>query len=533
MQQYAQAAKGLLANLSRDLKELNIGDNLKRLPEVIAQQLQPTAVGGADPLGASSASASASAAAVPRQQQQPDAASSATVIAPAAPPPPSGAAARRAIDERAAAFKRELLGGRVDLARLRALAVGGVPDRDGLRALTWKLLLGYLPPDPAGWDELLARRRAQYAAFCDELIVDPKRAAAEAEAGGANPLGARAAAGAAAEAAAAGSSGGGGDRSAKGGGGSSSGGGSADAGGGGDDGDGDSDPLSSRPSAPQRLRGRDAADHPLALDDRSAWHVFFKDGEVMEQIDRDVMRTHPDMHFFSGDGPEVEARRAEMRRALFLFAKLNPGVRYVQGMNELLAPLYHTFKTDPDPGSAAHAEADAFFCLGELLARCELRDLFCAQLDGAAGGARATAARLAALLRAVDPPLARHVFEANAVDPQFFAFRWITLMLTQELPFPDAVRAWDTILADPRGRMDCLLRVCLALLLRARGALLAGDFAANVKHLQRYPPVDVGAVLRDAAALPACDDLVPPLDPNGGGGGGGSGGGGGVGGGPL
>ena len=29
-----------------------------------------------------------------------------------------------------------------------------------------------------------------------------------------------------------------------------------------------------------------------------------------------------------------------LSRILFIYAKLNPGVRYVQGMNELLAPIY-------------------------------------------------------------------------------------------------------------------------------------------------------------------------------------------------
>jgi hypothetical protein len=96
------------------------------------------------------------------------------------------------------------------------------------------------------------------------------------------------------------------------------------------------------------------------------------------------------------------------------------------------------------------------------------------------------------------------------VDPQFFAFRWITLLLTQEFPFPDAVRIWDTLLSDPAGRLDCLLRVCLALILHARAQLLAGDFAANVKLLQRYPSVDVSEILRAAAALPPCSDIVPP-----------------------
>jgi hypothetical protein len=39
-----------------------------------------------------------------------------------------------------------------------------------------------------------------------------------------------------------------------------------------------------------------------------------------------------------------------MRRALFLYAKLNPGLCYIQGMNELIAPLYFLFKTDSDKG---------------------------------------------------------------------------------------------------------------------------------------------------------------------------------------
>jgi len=173
------------------------------------------------------------------------------------------------------------------------------------------------------------------------------------------------------------------------------------------------------------------------------------------------------------------------------------------------------------------------------------RDHFCQQLDNSTSGIRATIGRLMALLKAVDPQLAEHLEKnkvsrggggllwvdglgsfhmhphatphpppppqpPNQVNPQFFAFRWITLLLTQEFPFPDAVRIWDTLLADPRGRMDCLLRICLALLIGVRARLLAGDFAANVKLLQRYPSVDVSVVLREAAQLPDTDDLVGP-----------------------
>ena len=67
-----------------------------------------------------------------------------------------------------------------------------------------------------------------------------------------------------------------------------------------------------------------------------------------------------------------------MKRALFVYAKLNPGIKYVQGMNEIYAPIYHQFATDPDAAAAQHAEADAFFCFVELVS--EFRDHFCQHL---------------------------------------------------------------------------------------------------------------------------------------------------------
>ena len=80
-------------------------------------------------------------------------------------------------------------------------------------------------------------------------------------------------------------------------------------------------------------------------------------------------------------------------------------------------------------------------------------------------------------------------------------------MLTQEFALPDVLRLWDSILSDRRGRLDCLLRLCCAMLVGVRGALLAGDFATNLKLLQQYPPtVDVAALVAHAEALA---DVVP------------------------
>jgi GTPase-activating protein len=48
--------------------------------------------------------------------------------------------------------------------------------------------------------------------------------------------------------------------------------------------------------------------------------------------------------------PLEEGREAHwevVERLLFLYAKMNPGQGYVQGMNEIIGPIYYTFATDP------------------------------------------------------------------------------------------------------------------------------------------------------------------------------------------
>lgn len=43
-----------------------------------------------------------------------------------------------------------------------------------------------------------------------------------------------------------------------------------------------------------------------------------------------------------------EAHWEVVQRILFLYAKLNPGQGYVQGMNEIVGPIYYVMASDPD-----------------------------------------------------------------------------------------------------------------------------------------------------------------------------------------
>jgi hypothetical protein len=43
-----------------------------------------------------------------------------------------------------------------------------------------------------------------------------------------------------------------------------------------------------------------------------------------------------------------DSDQESLKNILIIFAKLNAGLRYVQGMNEILAPLFFVFRNDPD-----------------------------------------------------------------------------------------------------------------------------------------------------------------------------------------
>jgi hypothetical protein len=118
------------------------------------------------------------------------------------------------------------------------------------------------------------------------------------------------------------------------------------------------DAPSTLPPPPPPLLPRESCDdHPLSLDAGSRWRTFFQDNEILEQITRDVMRTHPDMHFFTGDTEEAELHRqardsSDEQLAWGLHRFLNTPVRVIRsyGLNVL-------FRDAHTPQAVAHHPA--------------------------------------------------------------------------------------------------------------------------------------------------------------------------------
>jgi len=207
-----------------------------------------------------------------------------------------------------------------------------------------------------------------------------------------------------------------------------------------------------------------------------------------------------------------EAHWEVLERILFIYAKLNPGQGYVQGMNEIVGPIYHTFACDPDPTwrsvyhdmrtiemhllryvyiyifffflrFAEHAEADTFFCFTNLMA--EIRDFFIKTLDEAEFGINSMMSKLTNQVRANDPEIWLRLHQQE-LCPQYYSFRyvsmlivfviliiiiipmleirWLTLLLSQEFPLPDVMRIWDSLFAD-ENRFSFLIHICCAMIL--------------------------------------------------------------------
>lgn len=144
----------------------------------------------------------------------------------------------------------------------------------------------------------------------------------------------------------------------------------------------------------------------------------------------------------SSPSARPQTRRQALLRPLFIYAMLNPGLSYVQGMNSLVAVFLFIFSSSSTSTSALEGEARAFFALGAILS--QLRDLYVPSLDGASSprrsvngsptptGLGATLMRFTSLLTWLDPNVAA-ALEHKEIDPALYCFRWLTTLFANEV----------------------------------------------------------------------------------------------------
>jgi len=359
----------------------------------------------------------------------------------------------------------------------------GVPEEcNGLRSLCWKILLDYLPEKPCKWKESLEASRKQYENYINAYVIprinagnNPQKkeqtsgfrsGRSQSEATNKSNIEETKTS----------------DKKAEG------------------------NVKSNKSSQKQKSVFFD--DHPLSTANDSQWNSFFKDQKLWEDIIKDTKRTRSTTEFFRGytDYPleklytqefvlektyEKETHIDVISRILFVYGKLNPSVGYVQGMNEVLAPIYYCFYNDLNPIFVGRAEADAFHCFTKLMK--EIQNGFMKKLDNTEGGIQTRVKTLNETLKKIDKQLWTHL-EKYKVNPQFYSLKWLMLLLAQEFSIDDLLKVWDRLLAHPK-KLEYINYLCLSMIENAREALIkADDFAAIMLTLQKDVTEDLDKI---------------------------------------
>ncbi|KAH3766265.1 TBC1 domain family member 13 protein [Pelomyxa schiedti] len=330
----------------------------------------------------------------------------------------------------------------MSLELLSKISFSGIPDAaPTLRAQYWKVLLHYLPPKKSDWPSKLASSRRQYMEWKNEFALNPKHPLAMA--------------------------------------------------------------LSPEESKARLLEQdetegtSDQRRNAVAYSKPDTTSDFEPDRKLLGEIIKDVRRTCPTLHFFnSAAGAKNAVHYDALMCILFIYAHYNLCVRYAQGMNDILAPLYYAFAIDVVE-TQEHAEADAFFCFSNLMS--EVMDNYI--MNNSELGIHSTISKFDQLLKLKDPEVWDRL-NSQGILPTFYSLRWLSLLLSQEFDMPDVLRLWDSLFGDEH-RFDFLLFFCCAMVKCVRGPLLVGSFAENMAYLQQYPRLisfddifDVAVVLR-------------------------------------
>ena len=247
---------------------------------------------------------------------------------------------------------------------------------------------------------------------------------------------------------------------------------------------------------------------------------------LLEQICKDVYRTHNQMDFFFKPTDENiilsqkelneimdNRRNCTMKdindiykinikethadvivRILFIYSTFFPDISYVQGMNEIIAPIYYIFSFDKTYGvetNIDYIEADTFWTFNSLMN--QIKDNFNHEKDNEEMGITSRIKKLRKMLQILDLQLFEH-FEKFKVEYYTFAYRWFILFFSQEFLMIDILRLWDYLFAPNDKFLNCYF-VSLAVFELKRDELLVSDLSGILSNLKSFKGLNVEDII--------------------------------------
>ena len=247
---------------------------------------------------------------------------------------------------------------------------------------------------------------------------------------------------------------------------------------------------------------------------------------LLEQICKDVNRTHNQLDFFFKPTDETNVlsqkelieimdkrRNCSMKdikeiykinikethadvivRILFIYSNFFPDLSYVQGMNEIIAPIYYIFSFDKTYGvesSIENIEADTFWTFNSLMNN--IKDNFKHENAIENICIEKKIKKLKKMLAIIDFQLYNH-FDVFKVEYYTFAYRWFILFFSQEFLLIDILRLWDYLFAPDDKYLNCYF-VSLAVLELKRDELLVSDLSGILSNLKSFKGLNVEDII--------------------------------------
>ena len=247
---------------------------------------------------------------------------------------------------------------------------------------------------------------------------------------------------------------------------------------------------------------------------------------LLEQICKDVNRTHNQLDFFFKPTDETNVlsqkelieimdkrRNCSMKdikeiykinikethadvivRILFIYSNFFPDLSYVQGMNEIIAPIYYIFSFDKTYGvesSIENIEADTFWTFNSLMNH--IKDNFKHENAIENICIEKKIKKLKKMLAIIDFQLYNH-FDVFKVEYYTFAYRWFILFFSQEFLLIDILRLWDYLFAPDDKYLNCYF-VSLAVLELKRDELLVSDLSGILSNLKSFKGLNVEDII--------------------------------------
>lgn len=222
------------------------------------------------------------------------------------------------------------------------------------------------------------------------------------------------------------------------------------------------------------------------------WAVTKSEKHILRQVKADVPRTAP----YAGLFRDKRVQKC-LERLLFTWALRHPSTSYVQGMNDIVTPLFAVFLSEFYDGQnmldgkdienvslsvLEKVEADSYWCFSKVLSG--ILGHYVPDLPGIHNNIK----YLEQLVRKVDYDLCSHLM-TEGVEVTHFSFKWMNCLLVREMPFSCVIRIWDTYMSEGsvHGFKEFHVYVCAAFMCHFSKELQKMDYEKMYTFWQRVP----------------------------------------------